>query len=657
MAGVASAAPAAPGGGAGTSVPGCPNAANAYHVCSARCVERIARQGRMCGEARAGGGVQGKHAGDSEGRGCPERRSVDLRWAQQEPSMLPGASPAPVAPADADPALIAMMLAAANVDQEEAVGGDKRVPRTPLVLRGKAGCGHWDAPFSWCVAPRARAHHWRAVRVQASLRVLLSAASHANSVPDTRTHTRFRFRRDAKYFMSGVVGAQRVACRDVCPPRAAAASPEPLAPHTRAQALVLPLADLIAYASFKSVAGHASAAMIERYERRGGGRRKPFQLDEWRLFGARGEATDSLGGHDGSSGRGGPPARSTAEELVADEAAASELRAHIAGLSLLPERTLTPGVGCHSLSVGPPGAQRALGRTRGGLMHSWHAQLRGSTQYVMYAPLEADLIGGGAVESDVSGFDPSQPDWSAYPRARAATPCIATLVPGEVLLVPAGWWWHRRHLEGEPAVVLRRDFTTLKEAPALLKDVQMCKERTDARRTAASAFTIAQDNVLDARCARNEGNEHFRRGAYRAATDSYTRALRLLGPDGDDHDDPECGGGGARAVYLCNRAACWLKRRRWAEARADCNDVLRSGRADKIAVKALFRRAKAFEGLGMPEDALRDYKRSLELEPGNKYAKEQVWLYQEIDAHADVIRTNAPGGRYEAQRKWDGDDV
>ena len=397
--------------------------------------------------------------------------------------------------------------------------------------------------------------------------------------------------------------------------------------------------------------------MIERYERRGGGRRKPFQLDEWRLFGARGEATDSLGGHDGGSGRGGPPARSTAEELVADEAAASELRAHIAGLSLLPERTLTPGVGCHSLSVGPPGAQRALGRTRGGLMHSWHAQLRGSTQYVMYAPLEADLIGGGAVESDVSGFDPSQPDWSAYPRARAATPCIATLVPGEVLLVPAGWWWHRRHLEGEPAVVLRRDFTTLKEAPALLKDVQMCKERTDGRRAAASAFTIAQDNVLDARCARNEGNEHFRRGAYRAATDSYTRALRLLGPDGDDHDDPECGGGGARAVYLCNRAACWLKRRRWAEARADCNDVLRSGRADKIAVKALFRRAKAFEGLGMPEDALRDYKRSLELEPGNKYAKEQVWLYQEIDAHADVIRTNAPGGRYEAQRKWDGDDV
>ena len=96
---------------------------------------------------------------------------------------------------------------------------------------------------------------------------------------------------------------------------------------------------------------------------------------------------------------------------------------------------------------------------------------------------------------------------------------------------------------------------------------------------------------------------------------------------------------------MSNRAAAWLRRKRWAEALADCNAVLRGGcarlavltvahaliahppgrrRSSAITLKALFRRGKAHEGLGDADAALADFKRVVELEPNNAAALEEA---------------------------------
>ncbi len=128
---------------------------------------------------------------------------------------------------------------------------------------------------------------------------------------------------------------------------------------------------------------------------------------------------------------------------------------------------------------------------------------------------------------------------------------------------------------------------------------------------------------------------------YREATEAYGAAITLL-------DATTGGGDEARAdllaACLSNRAAAWLRRKRWQEALADSNRVLRLGcavtlvcalqradsalygrrRANNVMLKALFRRGKAHEGLGDAESALADFKRVVELEPNNAAARDEA---------------------------------
>ena len=60
---------------------------------------------------------------------------------------------------------------------------------------------------------------------------------------------------------------------------------------------------------------------------------------------------------------------------------------------------------------------------------------------------------------------------------------------------------------------------------------------------------------------------------------------------------------------------------------------------DSITVKALFRRAKAHEGLGDADAALRDFRRVAELEPGNAAAAEELENYRSV-LHRLVVLSN-----------------
>lgn len=94
--------------------------------------------------------------------------------------------------------------------------------------------------------------------------------------------------------------------------------------------------------------------------------------------------------------------------------------------------------------------------------HAWLAQITGAKQVVLFAPSDREKLRLHAWEETRSDAlrraldlaDP--PDPLAYPRVYDATPWVATLAPGEVLLVPRGWWHYERCLD--VSVTLMRNF-------------------------------------------------------------------------------------------------------------------------------------------------------------------------------------------------------
>ena len=100
------------------------------------------------------------------------------------------------------------------------------------------------------------------------------------------------------------------------------------------------------------------------------------------------------------------------------------------------------------------------------------------------------------------------------------------------------------------------------------------------------------------------GNLHFKKQDYMEAIECYSRALEES-PDGHK----------ARAIFLKNRAACHLKLQQYSAALSDCSQALC---IDPDDIKALYRRALAYEASGNLTDAFTDLKCLLKIEPRNK---------------------------------------
>ncbi|NXX92450.1 TTC1 protein, partial [Centropus bengalensis] len=108
---------------------------------------------------------------------------------------------------------------------------------------------------------------------------------------------------------------------------------------------------------------------------------------------------------------------------------------------------------------------------------------------------------------------------------------------------------------------------------------------------------------------KEKGNEHFKKGAYGEAEDSYTKALQIC---------PACFQKD-RAVLFSNRAAAKMKQDKVEAALSDCSKAVE---LDPNYIRALLRRAELYEKTEKLDEALEDYKAILEKDPSVHQARE-----------------------------------
>lgn len=118
------------------------------------------------------------------------------------------------------------------------------------------------------------------------------------------------------------------------------------------------------------------------------------------------------------------------------------------------------------------------------------------------------------------------------------------------------------------------------------------------------------ESLKEAEKLKREGNELYAAKDYVEALDRYTRAIEAAPEKAKE-----------RSVYLANRAAVGLALQDYNSVVVDCTESLK---IDESYVKALLRRASAFEKLEEEEKALEDYKRVCDLDACNKQAVANV---------------------------------
>ncbi|XP_054449235.1 protein unc-45 homolog B [Pteronotus mesoamericanus] len=108
---------------------------------------------------------------------------------------------------------------------------------------------------------------------------------------------------------------------------------------------------------------------------------------------------------------------------------------------------------------------------------------------------------------------------------------------------------------------------------------------------------------------KEEGNRHFQLQDYKAATKSYSQALKLTKDKA------------LKATLYRNRAACGLKTESYAQAASDASRAIDINSSD---IKALYRRCQALEHLGKLDQAFKDVQRCATLEPRNQNFQETL---------------------------------
>lgn len=119
-----------------------------------------------------------------------------------------------------------------------------------------------------------------------------------------------------------------------------------------------------------------------------------------------------------------------------------------------------------------------------------------------------------------------------------------------------------------------------------------------------------QKALLHANASKAEGNTLYSAGKYEDALACYTNALETL-PEHESSNE-------IRAMCHSNSAACLIQLTRYKEAIEQSTKALE---VNPAYVKALMRRAQSHEKLDNLDDALADYTKVLESDPGNQQAR------------------------------------
>lgn len=126
-----------------------------------------------------------------------------------------------------------------------------------------------------------------------------------------------------------------------------------------------------------------------------------------------------------------------------------------------------------------------------------------------------------------------------------------------------------------------------------------------ARPEAEKMAMAKRNNMGKAELLKNEGNDLFKKGNYDLALEKYTAAVDAC----DINNEAD------KKTYIAavgNRALCWQQQSNYQAMIGDCNLVLEQ---DSRNIKALFRRASAFEGMEKYRLALQDIRAVLYINP------------------------------------------
>lgn len=121
---------------------------------------------------------------------------------------------------------------------------------------------------------------------------------------------------------------------------------------------------------------------------------------------------------------------------------------------------------------------------------------------------------------------------------------------------------------------------------------------------------------------KDAGNEFFKKGDWVNAEKKYRRCLEFVELDHDFHDEEDKKNAATiKVAALNNLAQVLINLRRYSDAVAECNKVLTT---DAGNLKALFRRGKVLGLLDEWDDALKDLRRIVEVDPANVDAQREI---------------------------------
>ncbi|XP_017076464.1 tetratricopeptide repeat protein 1 [Drosophila eugracilis] len=157
-------------------------------------------------------------------------------------------------------------------------------------------------------------------------------------------------------------------------------------------------------------------------------------------------------------------------------------------------------------------------------------------------------------------------------------------------------------------------------------DTELTIEELREREKELSAEQLAE-NKEKADILKLDGNEMFKNGDPEGAVTIYTEALDICPSDSTKE----------RAVLYGNRAAAKIKLEANKAAIDDCTKALELW---PEYVRVLLRRAKLYEQDDKPDEALEDYKKVSEIDPGQTDAREaQVRLPPIINERNEKLKT------------------